>query len=336
MGTETGQKKTLLKERITDQIDETGFIELLRILRKTMDVGSEEEFRNRVRIRPELSLDFPSSDMSNIEFSGDDKIVIDATFLGLYGASSPLPSFYTEELIEEMNDGFSTSREFIDIFNNPLYHMLYRSWVKYKLPIAIFENERSEIQDRVYAFVGLSGKSVRSRFSNPYGVIKYAGLITQNPRSSEGLRAIVSEHLGVDRVCIEECVSRKVDIPQDQRCFVGLSSNMLGEMCTLGSEIEDINGKFRIKVNIDSSESFYRALPYSDAYKELEELIEFYLDFPLVWDVEIDINGDFLECVRLGCDRWSTLGYDSWLGSEAPTKGSVLIDPQYEQRKKIC
>ncbi|MFO8111269.1 MAG: type VI secretion system baseplate subunit TssG [Desulfosalsimonadaceae bacterium] len=67
-----------------------------------------------------MSLAFPPADIDRIqemdlqEHSGYE---ITANFLGLYGISSPLPTFYTEELMHEAAEDESVCRDFIDVIN---------------------------------------------------------------------------------------------------------------------------------------------------------------------------------------------------------------------------
>ncbi len=46
--------------------------------------------------------------------SEDERFEVQVNFLGLYGTSSPLPVFYTEDLIDEASDDESVAREFIE------------------------------------------------------------------------------------------------------------------------------------------------------------------------------------------------------------------------------
>ncbi len=66
---------------------------------------SEKAFTDNVRIRPHLGLGFPQRDINHIERDASGRYRIEANFFGLYGVTSPLPTFYTEDLIEERITG---------------------------------------------------------------------------------------------------------------------------------------------------------------------------------------------------------------------------------------
>ncbi|HHO59242.1 MAG TPA: hypothetical protein ENJ64_03290, partial [Thiotrichales bacterium] len=72
-----------------------------------------------IRIRPELNLDYPQADIVAINALDDGGYEILTTFMGLYGVSSPLPGFITEELLDDEWDEQNAAREFIDILH---YH----------------------------------------------------------------------------------------------------------------------------------------------------------------------------------------------------------------------
>ena len=103
------------------------FFQALRLLRRCGGAGEEspgdrEGADRSLRIRPDLSLGFPASDVARIEETpgGPAGYRVTVSFLGLYGASSPLPTFYTEDLIDEMLADSTTTRDFLDIFHHQL------------------------------------------------------------------------------------------------------------------------------------------------------------------------------------------------------------------------
>ena len=71
-----------------------------------------------------------------IELDADGRYRIEANFFGLYGVTSPLPTFYTEDLIDEMRQGHSAGRDFVDILHAALYPLLFRAWEKHRIWMA--------------------------------------------------------------------------------------------------------------------------------------------------------------------------------------------------------
>jgi type VI secretion system protein ImpH len=164
--------------------------------------------------------------------------------------------------------------------------------------------------------LGLGGDILREGVKNPYPMLRYTGLMTQFPRSAEGLRTILADSLFNQNIHVVQFVERTVDIPQEQRFALGISGSRLGEDAYLGVEITERMGKFRIRVGPLSSEDFSRFLPDKSAFYDLKTLVRFYLDQPLAWDLEAVLRPEETVTTQLGGPRWSRLGWNTWLFSD--------------------
>ncbi len=279
----------------------------------------EEIMRERIRVRPALSLDFPGNDIVSISRKpGDpDLFCITATFLGLYGASSPMPTFYTEDLLEEAADDRSISREFIDIINIPVYHLFFKCWAKYNIFYKIVESYKGETLDRLYCLLGFGTDRIKECFDEPHRYLRYIGLATQMPKSAEGLRSLISDAIREPSVEIEQCVQAMVSIPGDQRLMLGASGHCLGENSSIGFEVSDVTGRFRIHAGPLSFGQFQDLLPDGEAFGRIGKLVGFYLDQPLEWDIEIQLDpGDIQPACLGGAGPGSKLGWNTWLNND--------------------
>jgi len=106
-------------------------------------------------------------------------------------------------------------------------------------------------------------------------------------------------------------------IAEDQLLKIGLSENQLGKDTYLGTETEDRMGKFRVQIREADGELLHRFIPDTEGFKRLKELIHFYLDRLLEWDLELILSYDKIRPACLGSDRWSKLGWNTWLVSES-------------------
>jgi type VI secretion system protein ImpH len=292
--------------------------------------------RRTVRTRPQLSLDFPGTDIVSVEASNPDdrqvlhrgiQYLITVTFLGLYGSSSPLPNYYTEDLLSEAMDDLSVTRDFLDIINAPLYPLLYQCWSKYRLGVKILEEKDQPTLERLYCLLGFGGKAARQTCMDGYGLLRYIGLFTQNPRSAVGLRALLSDALNEDRMDVVSCVARRARIPGDQLCRLGHSGNRLGRDTYAGDRIEDRMGKFRIRIGPLDWAGFHEWLPDTPRFARMAHLIRLYVDQPLEWDIELLISGDDARTASLGEGYGSRLGWDTRLSAaeEEASNGSVSV-----------
>ncbi len=308
------------------------FVQAIRLLRRliareTGEVPEEEVLSRRLRVRPDLSLSYPESDITRIEeIPGEpSRFSIEATFLGLYGASSPLPTFYTEDLLHEQSDDRSATRDFLDILNTPLYLIYFKVWSKYRLHHQLVERPDPDTLLRLFALVGLAGESARKSVSDPYGLLRYAGLTTHFPRSAEGLRALLADRFGQPALHIEQCAPRTASIPEDQRLMLGKPGNRLGESAFLGVKITDRMGKFLVAIGRAGADALHRFLPDRPDYAEMSRLIELYLDQPLAWDMELTLRGESIRSACLGGAQWSQLGWNAWVFSENPFGETVTV-----------
>ncbi|WP_298438909.1 type VI secretion system baseplate subunit TssG [Geobacter sp.] len=286
---------------------------LLGILTRKDGAGAGESAGNgAVRVRPELSLAFPAADIARIERK-EAGYLITARFLGLYGSASPLPTFYTEELLDEAAADAATTREFLDIINHRLYALFFACAAKYRLFFQVAEEENKEVVERLFCLAGLDGRKTRQRLPDPHALLRYVGLLSHNPRSALGLRTLLKDALGAP-VEVIQCVRRRLPIPPEQRAQPGISGCTLGVDAVIGSEKEDRMGMFRLRIGPLTREEFSAFLPGEAARKRLSELVRSYLPPSLAWDLELLLAPGEATAACLGAPVGSRLGWDTWLG----------------------
>jgi type VI secretion system protein ImpH len=306
-------------------------IRLLRLLLHRTDAEGEHVlFHDLVRIRPLLSLSFPGTDIYSLERRGDDEAfqyTITATFLGLYGAASPLPTHYTEDLLDEASEDKTVTRDFLDIFNQPFYHLFFKAWSKYRWPLNLIEIQDDEYYERLYSLLGLAETEFRDRLPEARRLLRYIGLFTQFPRSALGLKTLLADALNVPRVDVAQAVLTTVEIPQPQRCFLGRQGHRLGMDCYVGQWIEDQNGKFRLEAGPMSEERFHALLPGRPDHDELKALTRAYLNQPLEYDLKLMVRAEEVSPATPGGGLWSALGFDTWVfaGNRLERDGEVVF-----------
>ena len=287
----------------------------LLVLKESGEQTSDTQPLTKIKVRPHLSLDFPATDIFSIEpdASGLDKFVMTVTFLGLYGSSSPLPPFYTEDLIFEQSDDYTAARDFIDVVNSSLYPLLFKGWSKYQLWYNLYEDSNQSMIDKLFSLLGAKDFDLTRLGIEPFKLLRYIGLTTFSTRSAEALRNLLSDYLNEPSLRIYQCESRVVAITEEQRCNLGGPHSYLGYNCHLGTIAVDRMSKFRVFVNPSNPEDCRRLFPGGDTHEEMGNLIDFYLDRPLVWDLMIRFNRDKIRPIHLGKTPWSSLGWDTWL-----------------------
>ena len=306
-----------LKNWVVGEARSIAFFQAIRLLRLAAAAegkpGGRDFDWSRLRIRANLSLAFPERDIETLEELPDDAgHRITANFFGLYGVSSPLPTFYTEDLMEEAGRDASAQRGFIDIFHFALYPLMYDAWGKYANMQKVVEEGDSDYLNRLYALVGFCEPAARAGLPYAHGLLRYAGLLTQFPRSALGLQAMLSDAAEGAPVEVESCVQSKVHIPPDQRITLGSRSARLGQSTFLGQELDDRMSSITIRVGPVDAEEFQRLLPFHPEHNRLRFLVRMYLIDPLRSNVELILKAGKVRSARLGGKVWNQLGLDTW------------------------
>lgn len=313
-------KTGTLKTNLFNAPGQYSFFQAVRLLRLTMDEKSsmDDFLRDCLTVRPKLGLGFCNVDVDAIEDLSSEKgphFELIATFLGLYGATSPLPIYYTEELIDEHLDGKSIQKDFLDIFNSTFFRLFYQCWSKYRLDVKLIDENNSQYFHRLYSLLGVTESSFREHLPESDELLYYLGLFMTNPRSAMGLKTLLSDFFSLPNVEIEECVERKVAIPDDQHCRIGSQACRLGEDSHLGTTINDRSGKIRISCGPLSAECLHALSPGTPKFDQFARLVKNYLDQPLMVDVKFLAEKDTTHTTVLGGSQWSHLGFNTWLFS---------------------
>ena len=331
MGAKTRRTPPPVDEQLLQRPREFAFIQAVRLLKlksgQTSGQDLQEFFSRTLRVRPHLSLGFPGTDVSGLEeteIGEQPQYRLTASFLGLYGPSSPLPTFYTEELLDEAREDHSGLRDFLDILNNNFFIKLYKIWSRNRPAVRIAEEGDEEALERAFCLMGLGHESLRNRFSEPYQTLRYTGLLTQYPRSALGLQTALADRLGGLPVRVEQCLPQKLSVPQDQRIRLGRSGNELGQETVLGCEITESMGKIGIHIGPLDRDAFQRLLPGSDLHAALEEQVALFRAQALSHEVRLTLERGACSTCTLGSGVWSRLGLDTWLFSEE-SEGPVSV-----------
>ncbi len=325
MANETGNTAPSLKKSLLKNSDAFSFFQTIRILKRMQQDKTEEDFEKYIRIKPDLSLDHPGSDIVKTEKREDGGVDVFTTFLGLYGISSPLPTFYTEDLISSEQSGHNGARTFLDVIHQRLYSLFFKSLKKYRPVFDSVEGNSETYSDLLFSLMGLKNKTLLKKIKSPYKLLKYSSLLNQQPRSALGLKTLLENEFNGINFEVEQCVKRTVKIMSDQVSGVGKSSSSLGVDTVIGEEIEDRNGKIKIVIGPLKKQQFHEIINNSDKWNMLVFLIQFYITMPFECDLEFLLMENEANTTKLSEKSWSCLGKDTWLFSGKPGKASNAV-----------
>lgn len=333
MACETGTETSNLEHDLLNNSTAYDYFQAVRmigLLGRQLTKNENETSSVKLNVRPELSFDYPSSDISNIHVvDGENgkEYSINTTFMGLYGVSSPLPAYFTEELLDDEWNDIKAPREFLDVIHQHLYPLLYKAWLKYKFSHNAIEHKDINYWNLLFSLIGIGTEEVKSAVIQPERLIRYTGLLAQQSRSAVGLQTVLQDYLSDYQINIEPCVLRSVPIPASQRLMLGSKNCILGDSVVLGSSIMDRTGKFVIRIGPLDEKKLDYLKKNINVLEFVKFIIKSYLMQPLEYDLILSLAPRTAKGVSLGVNEWSSLGRDSWLGmQETEDTVEMLVD----------
>jgi len=315
--------------------------------------GTGPAAREVLRIRPDVNLGFPPGAIDRVEWlpgpEGGDafgggagaagpasesggpaaleagRFRITATFLGLYGVDSPLPSHWSEEILhEQILD--TTVRDFLDIFHHRIYSIFYRIWTKYRYPVQYRLEGGDRFSRRFLSLIGLESPEVERAAGLPaMRLLRYAGLLVQRPRSAAGLEAFLADWFSLPGVSVIPCTGRWVRVDPAELSRLGRASSMLGESLSLGSRVYDVGGQFRITLGPLDFPTWRRFLPGGDAHAEIRSLVRFFVTDHLDTELELRLSGSEVPPLTLDPEDPPRLGWTTWLTTRPSADVSAVF-----------
>jgi type VI secretion system protein ImpH len=258
-----------------------------------------------VRFRTLVSLSFPPSAVYNLSLPtpAEPVPVLTQPILGLTGPSGVLPRHYTELLLRLERDSRgherTALRDWLDVFNNRIVGLFYRSWEKYRYQLAFERGEcdRDEpdaFTQALLSLVGLgqpmlrhrlvvtaigepgSADSVRrvgrGRFRqrrhdrvlarvDDLALLYYAGLFAHRPRNAISLKGLLSDYFGLPVEVLQFRGQWLTIEPENQTRLDGGVAAQLGVSAVAGEKVWTASGKVRVRFGPLYYEQFLDLLP---------------------------------------------------------------------------
>lgn len=294
----------------------------------------DEQLDDCLELQANPSLGFPGSDVDRVEFFEEHGVLrarMRLNVIGLCGANSPLPAFYSEQALGDSQDGNPT-RDFLDLFHHRLQRLLLPIWRKYRYRASYQAGARDRFSERLFALIGLGGHELRqSSELNWKRLLPYLGLLSLRAHSAALVEAVLRYYFKHADLRIEQCLERQVEILPEQRNGLGLANSALGDSLVLGERVRDRGGKFRIHIRELDWQRFHEFLPIGEGHVPLYELVRFTLRDPLDYDLRLQIRRDAMHELSLGQDNACRLGWTSWLGLEN-AEGVVTLNCRPQSR----
>jgi type VI secretion system protein ImpH len=294
--------------------------------------------QERLRFRPDLSLGFPATDVCGLlEFSGASGApchLLEVAFLGLYGGSTPLPLHYAVDILRasdperaterggpghgsgaDLLPGSSPMRDFVDVLHHRVISLFYRAWLKYHYERAFAAPQRDVVTDYLKLLIGCPPEYDAATLGvPPLKLLRYAGLLTQRPRSAMSLQGLLFDYWGDIPVQVQQFVGQWVPLEPGDLNHLGAANSRLGVDLTVGDQVYDLGGAFQIRLGPVDLATYETFLPGAARYEQTRALTRLYCADPLAFSLEIVLRAGEVPMTQLTSNAQAgRLGWTSWV-----------------------
>ena len=309
---------------------------LERVYAKSPPVGqlgpaSEE----RIRLRSDTSLTFASCDISELSHhkyaDGIERVRVTNAFMGLYGSTSPLPTYYVEQMAQvDYQGGPHPIREFFDVFHHRLLSLVYRTWTKYRFSVMYRKRGTDPFTRRMFCAVGVDGFRDGDGALDRFLHLRYAPLLASKSRSARGLQVVLNDLFGSMGVTIEQFVGHWTLIEKPNRNKLGVMNHQLGESLTIGRYVYDGTGRFTIVLGPLGYDEYLSFLPGGHRRPLMRGVVATFTRGQQDVMLELHVKTDAAPRFQLGAPRSATLKRTAWLGGSAGEQFVITV-PLEEQ-----
>jgi type VI secretion system protein ImpH len=295
-----------LMQRLQQDAERFDFFQLMVLLEEYYRRGAPETeplCGGHIRLVANEAMSFPGADIAAVHV-GEEWVRVVLNFMGLVGASSPLPGYFAQEVVADGEDCHAL-RGFLEIFDHRLYGLFYQAWKKYRVIHATRGGEGAFV-----CMVRALGGCFRGEWGGD--VLSQGPVWVGGQRSAEGVRRVVSEAFEGAGVQVRQWVGQWVEVEQLHSVGRGWC---LGRSSVLGGRVWDVGGAFRVVIGPLSRGCYEGMLGGSAAaWGVLQRIRESVAD-GLAFDVELLVKGDELSPLCLGA-AMARLGRTALLGWE--------------------
>jgi type VI secretion system protein ImpH len=286
--------------------------------------------QERIRLRADPSLIFASSDISELAHvkypDGLERTRITCAFMGLYGSSSPLPTYYIEQLAQDdYQGGPQPTRGLLDVLHHRVLSLLYRAWTKYRFATTYRQRGTDPATRRMLCSVGVDGFRDSEGALNRFRMLRYAPLLATKSRSARGLQVVLSDLFGDIGVQIEQFIGHWTLIEKQSRNKLGVMNHQLGESLTIGRYVYDGTGRFTVVLGPLGYDDYLSFLPGGRRRPLLRGIIAVFTRGQQDVMLELHVKVDAAPRFQLGAPRASTLKRTAWLGGSSGQEFVITV-----------
>lgn len=300
-------KQRLIRQALKSARDpaRVDFYELVRNLdRSDPDMpptgwaGSAREEQLRFSQRPE----FHSSDHTvagvTVPEKGTAQATIEVFSPGLCGVDGPMPLDFTGMVMNQTRNNYDyVLQRFLDLINHRFIALFYRAHAANSEAISFDQEQERDLNTRIAR--ALSGADPHGKFNlPPYAAESLGPVNLYQCAGKAGLERALERFFGIC-IKVKPFIFETYTIPVPMRCVLGRRNATLGQDAQIGSHYFSNTKKIVLRLGPMDFKDCGDLLPGGRKYRQLNELINFYLRKPLSYDLEFVLKKDSLEGVSL-------------------------------------
>lgn len=319
-------------DRLLKQPEAFGFFEVVRFLSERWPDapspgGRGPYSKERIRFVQDPSMGFPAGDLRDVSKDAlvpYERFVVQATFLGLSGAGTPLPASLVSELCIP-DESLDSERAYLDWIHHRLYGLLYQASHRLseirQLPKASERRVTHPQLELLAPSLGQGGSSGAQDFQQ-FDLLDIAPVIAQGNASLEvvemAVARVLAPYLGSNsRIELCPMTGAWAQLQAQDRWSLGAQSILLGEHTMLGDQawVRSLGVTLRI---YGLPWEIYQSLWVQGQAPllRLRALCELLIAEPLIWTLDVEV-------VELPVHGWT-------LGQDALGASSWLLSPECE------
>jgi type VI secretion system protein ImpH len=278
-----------------------------------------------IHFRHDPALTFSASDIIAVRaLSGEHpRFEVTTTFLGLTGAVTPLPLYFSEEIAGE-----DPQQGFLDLFHHRLLSLLYRAFIKYQVAAEATETGVDAWARRLLSLAGIDA-ATQKEVLEPSTLLGLAPALVYARRSpvalGNALAHVLDEDLPGVGVHVEPLVGQWAPLDPRDLCRLGEANHRLGANLVLGTRLFDRAGRFRIELGPVDAREFRSLGAGSPLRARIDAVVALFVNDWLTCDVAVIVDQTRQRLTLSARGLGARLGIDSWLGRDQKATASVRL-----------
>jgi type VI secretion system protein ImpH len=290
----------------------------------------DDDVLPHVRFRNSLSMSFPASQIEALTVmgaapltsgsalqaaldSGDLKtITVTPAFLGFFGVSGMMPSFYTDDIVDQIGrDKYEGTRAFFDIFYNRTMALYFQAACKHRVQHRFDENGAAAILPMQLA---LAGKKISA--GDDESIAHYGALLRHRTVSAGLIEGILADYFDLP-VRLEQFVGRYDRLGNGELCLLGVQSATLGEGAVLGERVHEHHTHARLHIGPLPIADYENFLPGAPGAAALRQVLALFATPTIRFELRLILRAADVPALGFDAPYGNRLGYDTCLVSGA-------------------